>query len=1506
MERVLHQVEDTRPSKRWIIIVARLANHATVLLCSFYLQVKATVEDRRTLIDDIKENIIELKNNYKPDHTFCCGDTNITLDDPEREPSLYSHFQGFLHATDLIDSFRSIYPDMRTHAGHTYIPTTRNRSKPSRLDYILTDDTAILPPSTPEIKLLTYDITGSDHLGLNLSLTSYTLDKCDRDALRLESWRFQDWLLLDDQYTTAMKHLLQVTAASKSHYNSENGGCLTTNEILRNTPPSDIDSLFNHADEEYDWIQLIYDLIDTIKQHQIKYLDSKNGPRIKLRSMLRNELATLMNIFEPSRADTSRTHEIKEILNAMEEEDTARRAYNAGLDYHTLGDQPTKYFLRRMRRRGNLDITSLEIDGEETADIQSIERHLYEEYTKVFSTEDKYEEGDLETFLGNQLFRIGKISTDTRTQLEHTISASEVIAATSRLNDGKAGGLDGLTSRATKVLVNLLPNTITAAIKYQIIKGNHAHSRLVTKNVVLINKPNTEHRTRKKLRPIALYNSLLKVTTNIIHARLKAALNLHHLLPSYLNAYKQECGITDILMSVLSLISNAKNFEKPICIVVADLDSAFDSASRNLARAVLTHMNFPPEFIDTIFMMENNARISITIPNRLPNEKPEPIPQNSGYSQGNPLSGELFSICSLPLLIKLNFSPLVRAYIPMLNQSTPMDNTNIHASQAYSDDVLTALDNHSPDSINEVIKIYRDFENISSLKINVSKTTLAFPNGLPPDHTIDELIRHGFNVSKIGTSFKFLGFVINGPDIHLGVTNMIKAKNKKIERTIAAYNSSRSITAKGRAIIASSLLESQFPHFITCAADLRKKSFEPTQKLITSFVTKKAIMKRDQAMLPRTKGGMSVPCLHSRYITAKVALARKAIMQSNRWDSDPSTPRHTWFHLMEQTCRAVHIRRISHLTWAGLADLSVATRSLRNTGFPLLASIWECVSQAILITNVDGFTPGSGLCIGIPRALVPTARIGARPDGPRTRSKTVRRDRAPSRPSTDDPTSPDPTRTTARSYNSTTPNPNPNQDGSTPKPPTQFWPNHPILGSPMHPSLRHIHYATQSQLLRPPEPNTPSIRNPATQPLLDGNLRTIGQLLHPHNKHPITPSLNMAPHYAQSHPSTFVKIFKQAQAQALEVLIQAKHVLKIPTDSEGKFHFDTIRCALNKNSGKFNSKSVYNRIVGSLYGRETFSGVDKLRKRGLPEINQTKILNGLKRASSGITTARMNRAAMEVATGSVRTELALAEIDNRNPRPCHVCQLPENISSWQHIFLDCATAKYCWDLAYSAIILVTGKRVAITNDLITFSALKPREFKYLNKQQRRDTLAIIANVRETIYNLYYRRPHDLSGDLIEMTIRKNLHAQKRIALTRKTKSSIALIPNYLPRTGPRFEVLRDETKALTLSMTSLDNSPTSREEQVQELVDHTSSDSTPNDIGYINFEGFSSDNRMSAAIDQCSASDPPDPHPLNSGIPNLPGILLPRPPCVQTSQLLLPEPGGSPRPGRRLTRRGQS
>ena len=157
-----------------------------------------------------------------------------------------------------------------------------------------------------------------------------------------------------------------------------------------------------------------------------------------------------------------------------------------------------------------------------------------------------------------------------------------------------------------------------------------------------------------------------------------------------------------------------------------------------------------------------------------------------------------------------------------------------------------------------------------------------------------------------------------------------------------------------------------------------------------------------------------------------------------------------------------------------------------------------------------------------------------------------------------------------------------------------------------------------------------------------------------------------------------------------------------------------------------------------------------------------------------------------------------------------------------------------------------------------------------------------------------------------MTIRKNLHAQKRIALTRKTKSSIALIPNYLPRTGPRFEVLRDEAKVLTLSMTSLDNNPTSREDQVQELVDHTSSDSTPNDIGYSNFEGFSSDNRMSAAIDQCSASDPPDPHPLNPGIPNLPGILLPRSPCVQTSQLLLPEPADSPRPGRRLTRREQS
>merc|ERR1719319_289228 len=595
-------------------------------------------------------------------------------------------------------------------------------------------------------------------------------------------------------------------------------------------------------------------------------------------------------------------------------------------------------------------------------------------------------------------------------------------------------------------------------------------------------------------------------------------------------------------------------------------------------------------------------------------------------------------------------------------------------------------------------------------------------------------------------------------------------------------------------------------------------------------------------------------------------------------------------------CRAVHIRRISHLTWAGLADISVATRSLRNAGFPLLASIWDCVSQAILITNTDGFTPGSGLNIGIPRALLPTARIGARSDGPTTRSRAARRDRAPSRP-TNSPSHHNSPRTTHPPHYSESSQPEATTRDKAPKPPTKFWSNHPILGSPIHPSLRHIHCATQSQLLRPPEPNTPSIRNPELQPLIDGKLRTIGQLLHSHNKHPITPSLNMVPPSARSNIQPFINTLKKTQAHALEILIQAKHALHICTDPEGKTQYDTIRMALGKISGKFNSKSVYNRLVCSLYGRETFSGVEKLRKRGLPDTTQNMVLNGLKRASTGIITPRMNRAAMEVATGSVRTEFALAAFDNRNPRPCHVCQLPEDISSWQHIFLNCATAKYCWDLAYSAIMLVTGKRIAITNDLITFSALKPKEVKAISSQQLRDILAIIANVRETIYNLYYRRPHDLSGDHIERSIRRNLHAQKRIAITRKTKSSIALFPRYLPRTGPRFEVLRDEAKAITLSRAEfeLDQTPSTG----QGFITNTEDGTPDHDVGYFKFGGFSSNNRMSAAIDQCSASTPSDRNPLNPQVPGLPNLLLPNPPVIQTSQLL---PLGSTI--RRRTRRG--
>ena len=98
----------------------------------------------------------------------------------------------------------------------------------------------------------------------------------------------------------------------------------------------------------------------------------------------------------------------------------------------------------------------------------------------------------------------------------------------------------------------------------------------------------------------------------------------------------------------------------------------------------------------------------------------------------------------------------------------------------YADDNVSL-----PESLDHILKVYKDFEPLSNLKINISKTIMA-ANRLLTLSEIKLLIAMGFHFDKITTEITFLGHLINLNrcfDIKVNKSLLIDNISDKLNRT---------------------------------------------------------------------------------------------------------------------------------------------------------------------------------------------------------------------------------------------------------------------------------------------------------------------------------------------------------------------------------------------------------------------------------------------------------------------------------------------------------------------------------------------------------------------------------------------------------------------------------------------------------------------------------------------------------------------------------------------------
>ena len=119
----------------------------------------------------------------------------------------------------------------------------------------------------------------------------------------------------------------------------------------------------------------------------------------------------------------------------------------------------------------------------------------------------------------------------------------------------------------------------------------------------MLNTGNTgkDQRIISNLRPITLLNTLYKIVSGCVTARMKPILD--RIIQPWQKAYINGRYIGEVTRTCYDIFNHANVFNKPGLLMLIDFSKAFDSISFNLILSTSKVFNFPEEYIYCIMTL---------------------------------------------------------------------------------------------------------------------------------------------------------------------------------------------------------------------------------------------------------------------------------------------------------------------------------------------------------------------------------------------------------------------------------------------------------------------------------------------------------------------------------------------------------------------------------------------------------------------------------------------------------------------------------------------------------------------------------------------------------------------------------------------------------------------------------------------------------------------------------------------------------------------------------------
>ena len=322
--------------------------------------------------------------------------------------------------------------------------------------------------------------------------------------------------------------------------------------------------------------------------------------------------------------------------------------------------------------------------------------------------------------------------------------------------------------------------------------------------------------------------------------------------------------IGECIRTTYDIIEYAKQHNKVGLLLCIDFEKAFDSISHSFIIKTLHFFGFGNSYKKWINLILNDLSSCI---NHCGNIS-ERFTVGRSCRQGDPISPYLFILCAEILALKIRQDPRMKGF--------KLGNWQ-HKLDMYADDLTAYLDG-SEESLKGLIDILDKFQGISGLNINLGKCKAVWVG------------RSRFSQERLCQDLKLIwsnSFTLLGIDFDSDLAKMDTNFLTKIEEIEKLYKSwlYRKLTPLGKITVVKAIALSKLSHVVLVCPHIGDAKVETLTKMSFKFLwsNKPDRMKREDAVLPISKGGLNMPEIGTFWDSLKCSWTRRFFGTSSAW-----------------------------------------------------------------------------------------------------------------------------------------------------------------------------------------------------------------------------------------------------------------------------------------------------------------------------------------------------------------------------------------------------------------------------------------------------------------------------------------------------------------------------------------------------------------------------------------------------------------------------------------------